>query len=91
MSRSFKKEPVFGNRDHSEKNDKKRWHRVFRKKNKAIINKTKFDIDELQDIILPTEEDVSDPWLMSKDGKKYWNPKMVSEQVMQYFKKIMRK
>lgn len=91
MSRSYKKVPIFGIADQSEKYDKKKWHRAFRKKTKDIIHQTHFDLDELENTIFPIKEDVSNPWSMSKDGKQYWKPKNIPSSIIEYFKKIMRK
>ena len=91
MSRSFKREPIIGHANHSEKDDKKRWHRAFRKKNRDTINRTKFDVDELDNTIFPIEKDVSNPWSMSKDGKRYWDPRRIPVHLTEIFKKIMRK
>lgn len=91
MSRSYKKNPIFGNTGNSEKADKKIWHQSFRKKTKDIIKKSHYDIDELYDTVFPNEEDISNMATMSKDGKHYWNPKKVSSDILTYFKKMMRK
>lgn len=91
MSRSIKKVPKFGYTGNSEKNDKKAWHQSFRKKSKDTIRKSHYNIDELEQTIFPIEEDVSNPALMAKDGKHYWNPKNVSADILEYFKKLMRK
>lgn len=91
MSRSFKKTPVVGHAGASEKEDKKKWHRAFRKKTKDIIHQSHFDTSELEDTVFPIEEDVSNPWSMSKDGKRYWNPKNIPVHLLEIFKKVMRK
>lgn len=91
MSRSYKKTPIFGHAGKSEKDDKKRWHRAFRKKNKDTINSTKLDIEELESTIFPVEEDISNTSTMSKDGKFYWDPHTIPAHLIEIFKKIMRK
>lgn len=95
MSRSFKKTPIVGNAGLSEKEDKKKWHRAFRKKSKDLIHHSHFDIDELDNIVFPVEGDVSNPWSMSKDGKHYVNqnntPRNPLLNMIEIFKKIMRK
>lgn len=91
MSRSYKKNPIFGYTGNSEKSDKKNWHQSFRKKTKDIIQKSHYDIDELEDTIFPTEHDITNIATMSKDGKHYWNPKKVPASILEYFKKMMRK
>lgn len=95
MSRSFKKTPITGNARFSEKDDKKKWHRAFRKKSKDLIHHSHFDVDELENTIFPIEEDVSNPCTMSKDGKHYVDPSGVPKNpllnMIEVFKKIMRK
>ncbi len=49
----------------SEKEDKKIWHKIFRRKNKALV---KHD-DANAEVLYPIEKEVSNPWLMDKDGK----------------------
>lgn len=59
MSRSRKKTPICGHTlKESEKEDKKLWHRAWRRKQKQT--------DELID-----KREVSNVWSMSKDGKQY--------------------
>lgn len=95
MSRSFKKTPIVGNAGSSEKQDKKKWHRAFRKKSKDLIHQSHFNVNELDDIIFPIEEDISNPWSMSKDGKHYIDankaPRNPLLNMIEVFKKIMRK
>lgn len=60
MSRSFRKTPVFWyTAAKSEKKDKKRWHRAFRRGFKQYGDK-RSDIRYY-----------SNPWGMAKDGKRY--------------------
>lgn len=62
MSRSWKKSPVHGiTCAESEKSDKKRWHRAYRRAAKQAIE---------SDPPLHHRE-FSDPWSMAKDGKRY--------------------
>ena len=66
MSRSKKKLAGGGiTTASSEKDDKKIWHKIFRRKNKALVKHDGKDTE----IIYPIEKEVSDPWLMDKDGK----------------------
>lgn len=66
MSRSYKKTPIGGNTcASSEKQDK-------RKNNRKLRNQTKRAIKR-EDETLPKMKDVSDPWLMAKDGKTWWD------------------
>lgn len=63
MSRSRRKKPITGvTTASSEKEDKKLWHRVFRRKNKQLLNAGEEPLDI---------KDVSNPWDMDKDGKVY--------------------
>ena len=72
MSRSYKKTPIIGTtKSESEKSDKKIWHRKFRHKTKNIIQSLHNDDGIIGDVVMPIENDVSNTWSMSKDGKKY--------------------
>ena len=72
MSRSYKKVPVAGHTNaDSEKSDKKIWHRKFRHKTKDILRSMHNDMELMDDVIMPIEDDVSSPSSMSKDGKTY--------------------
>ena len=65
MSRSKKKHPIHGiTSAASEKEDKKNWHRAFRRKNAQLLQSP--DADETQ---FPIPREMSDPWKMDKDGK----------------------
>lgn len=73
MSRSKKKTPIRGTTiAESEKDDKRIWHKRFRRTIKNFIRKFHGNADELQDEVLPDIHNLSDPWSMSKDGKTYW-------------------
>ncbi|WP_089787253.1 hypothetical protein [Chitinophaga sp. YR573] len=64
MSRSRRKTPVFGiTTAVSEKKDKRRWNRIFRKVSKKLIRN---DMDAPVKLAA-----VSDVWGGSKDGKHY--------------------
>jgi len=93
MSRSFKKTPVRGVHPFdSEKQDKQKWHRRLRKKIRQLLSGTHYDIEKLESTVLPTEHDVSDPWLMSKDGKFFMSIEPDSDEAkVNWFKKLMRK
>jgi len=59
----------------SEKNDKKTWHSRFRSKIHLVIKKILQikNIEDLEDVdatYFPHIREVSDPWMMNKDGKK---------------------
>jgi len=69
MSRSNKKVMGGGNTiAESEADDKKSWHRAYRRKNKMVIS----SMPEDEDVEFVHEKAVSDPWLMSKDGKSFY-------------------
>lgn len=62
MSRSYKKTNISSNTcAESEKDDKRRANRVFRRRSKEKIKNNK---EPLYDI-----NEISDPWLFAKDGK----------------------
>lgn len=74
MSRSYKKTSVIGNTGaSSEKFDKKHAHKVYRKHIKDNIASSHGDVERLDELIMPIEEELSDTWTMSKDGKHYVN------------------
>lgn len=64
MSRSRKKNPIRGHTAAtSERFDKQMWHRRCRKQEKERLDKGDFDSPTID------KRDVSDVWLMHKDGK----------------------
>jgi hypothetical protein len=72
MSRSVRKTPIFGNASYvSEAKDKKIWHSRFRHNTKQKL-KTCTDHEALIDVNI---KEVSDPWLMAKDGKRRIDPR----------------
>ena len=63
MSRSRKTSPFHGaTTARSEKADKQRWHRVLRRRQRQALKAGQEP---------PIIREVSDPWNMSKDGKRY--------------------
>lgn len=67
MSRSKRKTKIFGIAGTSEKQDKRKANRLFRK-----LTKSKLKTEE--DPFLPTDlDEVSNVWSMAKDGKRWWN------------------
>lgn len=64
MSRSIRKSPAGGNAGGSEKQDKKIWH----SRQRAALRDALAGEDE----VLPETKDVSNPWSMSKDGKRWY-------------------
>tara|TARA_Y100000310_G_scaffold211386_1_gene212123 strand:- start:16 stop:294 length:279 start_codon:yes stop_codon:yes gene_type:complete len=83
MARSRRKIPKCGHTTAtSEKFDKKHNHRKQRKANRDKIKTLKNinDVNELEEFLdeeeflFEDEKESSDPWLMRKDGKQYFNP-----------------
>ncbi|GAB3924179.1 hypothetical protein [Mucilaginibacter myungsuensis] len=66
MARSKRKTPIFGQTTaSSEKLDKRRWNRVFRR-----ITKTKLGLEDETPVRM---EEVSNVWDGAKDGKHYYS------------------
>ena len=68
MSRSRRRTPIHSwcTKHKSEAWDKRWWHRALRRKVNQILAET---YDDTQ---LPHFREVSDPWLMAKDGKGWF-------------------
>lgn len=65
MSHSYRHIPICGiTTAASEKDDKRHWHRRFRQRNRQRVHQGKEP--------LPLGA-VSDPWLMAKDGKQWFD------------------
>jgi hypothetical protein len=94
MSRSYKKNPIIGNTGTSEKYDKVHTHRKTRKQIRDHITATHGDLELLEEMLMPNEEEVSDTWTMAKDGKRYIDP-IIRDDDTEFMKevktKIMRK
>jgi len=94
MSRSYKKNPIIGNAGTSEKYDKVHAHRKTRKQIRDHITATHGDLELLEEMLMPNEEEVSDTWTMTKDGKRYIDP-IIRDDDTEFMKevktKIMRK
>ena len=94
MSRSYKKNPIIGNAGTSEKYDKVHAHRKTRKQIRDHITATHGNLDLLEEILMPKEEEISDDWTMAKDGKRYIDP-IIRDDDTEFMKevktKIMRK
>ena len=71
MSRSRKRTPIIGSSGTSEKSDKQVWHRRYRTKVRGLLKSLRYDVDDIDDTVMPVEGDVSNPWAMKKDGKHY--------------------
>jgi hypothetical protein len=69
MSRSRKKTNAGGcTTAPSERDDKKIWHKTFRRKNKALLSSA----DKADEALFFTENDIIDTWQMDKDGKTFY-------------------
>ena len=67
MSRSRRKTRMSGGTTApSEKEDKKKWHKIFRQKNKNLLKKT-----DSEETVFTTVNEVSNPFHMAKDGKGF--------------------
>jgi hypothetical protein len=70
MSRSIKNKYFLSHACcQSEKKDKKRWHKIFRKKEQQNINSA-----DLEEYVTTYHKEVNNPWDMGKDGKHYYSP-----------------
>jgi hypothetical protein len=69
MSRSKRKNPIFGiTTAVSEASDKAHWHRRHRRVERSELKA------EAENHEPRSHREHSDPWLMDKDGKRYWAP-----------------
>jgi hypothetical protein len=94
MSRSYRKTSIIGNVGSSEKYDKVHANRKSRKHIKDHIAATHGDLDSLQEILMPIEDEILDNWTASKDGKTYWDineNENDSDSLKDFKKKLMRK
>ena len=67
MSRSRRKTPIFGiTTATSEAEDKRLWHKRLRAKTRDQLKAGP------EDPIPVDHREVSDPWGMAKDGRRYW-------------------
>ena len=87
MSRSFRKNPVFGIGSGSEKSCKRSANRRLRSVTNSIL-KTKY---EDEDLVLPVLREVSNPWSMAKDGKCGWWDASEEDKSSKYYRQIMSK
>jgi hypothetical protein len=94
MSRSYRKNPIIGNTSSSEKYDKVHTHRKLRKHIKDHITGTHGDLESLEQILMPIEDEISDSWTMAKDGKTYYDiddTENDPDWLKDFKKKLMRK
>lgn len=94
MSRSYRKNSIIGNTGSSEKYDKVHTHRKSRKQIKDHIAATHGDLESLEEILMPIEDEISDSWTMAKDGKTYYNVNDTENDpdwLKDFKKKLMRK
>ncbi len=71
MSRSRRKTPIMGHTScRSEREDKKSWHRRWRARERTALASAS---PEALSAHLPLlENQISNEWLMGKDGRSYW-------------------
>jgi Fe-S cluster assembly scaffold protein SufB len=81
MSRSYKKSPAGGRKNASEKKDKQFWHRKFRRQNKQRVQR------DLEPLLV---KEITNLWVMSKDGKQYWNWSEKDKHDSEYYTKEQR-
>lgn len=72
MSRSYRRHPIHGLAADSDKDDKRRARRLWRRRCRQLISST--PPEELDDLILPALRELSSVWDFAKDGKVYWEP-----------------
>lgn len=74
MSRSRRKTPICGHTTAvSEKADKASNHRRIRRQVSVVLR------NDAEAEVLPHDKELSSPWLMSKDGKGYFNSEKFPE------------
>ena len=67
MARSRRKTPILGmTTSPSEKKDKRAANRLVRRKVRTVL------LANPEVEVLPGLKELSDPWHMDKDGKRYW-------------------
>jgi hypothetical protein len=70
MSRSRRRTPIRGiTNSESEKTDKQLAHRRERRRVRTVVH-AKPEIE-----LLPDTRELSNPWAMAKDGKRYFDPR----------------
>lgn len=81
MSRSSKKTPVHGmTMARSEKDDKKDWHQRHRRRERQELKSAVTQGEP--DAFMPVDRrEVSDPWSMAKDGKRYYTADSIEKVV----------
>jgi hypothetical protein len=89
MSHSRKKNIAGGyTTSTSEKDDKRLWHRAFRRENRILA---KIQILQEDEITFPVVREKSDPWSMAKDGKRfYFTETEIRKNLDSVRKKILR-
>ncbi len=73
MSRSYKKTPIMGHTTcQSERHDKRAWHKRWRLHERHNIDS--LNHDDFEQYSPVDFKEVSNVWLMGKDGKHYFSP-----------------
>ena len=71
MSCSRRKNPIIGiSMCHSERQDKKIWHKRWRARERTALTST--PPEDLENYLTLSQKQVSNVWSMGKDGKQYW-------------------
>ncbi len=76
MSRSYRRTPILPvTNSHSEKIDKKQWHRRWRTQERVrlTVRLRRSGQAGLEDYLPIAVREISNPWRMDKDGKSYWS------------------
>jgi hypothetical protein len=94
MSRSYRKTSIIGNTGSSEKMDKIIAHRKSRKYIKDHITATHGNLELLEEMMMPKDDEISNSTRASKDGKSYWDTNENENDpdwLKRFKKKMMRK
>lgn len=78
MSRSYRKTPIVGTtKCHSERKDKKLWHKILRSRERVALDGV--TTDTLSAYVPLRENQITSTWDMGKDGHQYWHVKRQRE------------
>lgn len=73
MSRSKRKTKIFGiTTAASEKEDKKKFHKIHRSLERETLNKIQKEKVDADEVMFYNEEESMSVWSMDKDGRSYW-------------------
>ena len=81
MSRSRRKSLIVGHtKKRSEHDDKQLWHQRWRAHERTVLTTASPDALEAHQTV--TRYQVSNPWLMDKDGRSWWPPEKRNDLAM---------